>query len=81
MYRLGPKQRFPEALYLDLLDHALYLELPARPEFSQAAPLNVAEVARDVGVDGKTAAGYFDLLEALLIAARGRSSPGGRSAA
>ena len=26
------KQRFPEALYLDLLDHALYLELLARPE-------------------------------------------------
>ena len=38
--------------------------------FSQAAPLNVAEVARDVGVDRKTAAGYFDLLEDLLIAAR-----------
>lgn len=37
---------------------------------SQAAPLNVAEVARDVGVDRKTAAGYFDLLEDLLIAAR-----------
>ena len=38
--------------------------------FSQAAPLNVAEVAREVGVDRKTAAGYFDLLEDLLIAAR-----------
>ena len=38
--------------------------------FSQAAPLNVAAVARDVGVDRKTAAGYFDLLEDLLIAAR-----------
>ena len=38
--------------------------------FSQAAPLNVAAVARDIGVDRKTAAGYFDLLEDLLIAAR-----------
>ena len=38
--------------------------------FSQAGILNVAEVAREVGVDRKTAAGYFDLLEDLLIAAR-----------
>ncbi len=38
--------------------------------FSQAAPLNVSEVARDVGVDRKTAAAYFDLLEDLLIATR-----------
>ncbi|MCY4026947.1 MAG: ATP-binding protein [Acidobacteria bacterium] len=38
--------------------------------FSQAAPLNVAEVAREVGVDRKTAAGYFDLLEDLLLATR-----------
>ena len=38
--------------------------------FSQAAPLNVAEVARDVGVDRKTASAYFDLLEDLLIASR-----------
>ena len=38
--------------------------------FSQATPLNVAEVARDVGVDRKTAVAYFDLLEDLLIATR-----------
>ncbi len=38
--------------------------------FSQASPLNVAEVARETGVDRKTAAGYFDLLEDLLIAVR-----------
>ena len=38
--------------------------------FSQAAPLNVAQVARDGGVDRKTAAAYFDLLEDLLIASR-----------
>ena len=38
--------------------------------FSQAGLLNVAEVAREVGVDRKTAAGYFDLLEDLLIATR-----------
>ena len=38
--------------------------------FSQAAPLNVAQVARDSGMDRKTAAGYFDLLDDLLIATR-----------
>ena len=38
--------------------------------FSQASILNVAEVAREVGVDRKTAAGHFDLLEDLLIATR-----------
>ena len=38
--------------------------------FSQAALLNVAEVARETGVDRKTAAGYFDLLEDLLLAVR-----------
>ncbi len=38
--------------------------------FSQAGILNVAEVAREVGVDRKTAVGYFDLLEDLLIATR-----------
>ncbi len=38
--------------------------------FSQAALLNVAGVARDVGVDRKTAGAYFDLLEDLLIATR-----------
>ena len=38
--------------------------------FSQAALLNVAAVAREVGVDRKTAAAYFDLLEDLLIATR-----------
>ena len=38
--------------------------------FSQAAPLNVAAVAREVGVDRKTAAAYFELLEDLLIATR-----------
>ena len=38
--------------------------------FSQAGILNVAEVAREVGVDRKTATGYFDLLEDLLIATR-----------
>ena len=38
--------------------------------FSQAAPLNVAEVARETGVDRKTAVAYFELLEDLLIAVR-----------
>ena len=38
--------------------------------FSQAASLNVARVARDVGVDRNTAAAYFELLEDLMIASR-----------
>ena len=38
--------------------------------FSQAAILNLAAVARDVGLDRKTIAGYFELLEDLLIAVR-----------
>ena len=38
--------------------------------FSQGSLLNVAAVARETGVDRKTAAGYFDLLDDLLIATR-----------
>ena len=49
---------------------ATFSRFPESASFSQAAPLNVAEVARDVGVDRKTASAYFDLLEDLLIATR-----------
>ena len=45
-------------------------QVPGERQLPPAAPLNVAEVARDVGVDCKTAAAYFDLLEDLLIATR-----------
>lgn len=38
--------------------------------FSQGSLLNMAAVARETGVDRKTAAGYFDLLDDLLIATR-----------
>ena len=38
--------------------------------FSQGSLLNVAAVARETGVDRKTAASYFDLLDDLLIATR-----------
>ena len=38
--------------------------------FSQGSMLNVAAIARETGVDRKTAAAYFDLLEDLLIATR-----------
>ena len=38
--------------------------------FSQAALLNVAAVAREVGMDRKTVAAWFELLEDLLIAIR-----------
>jgi predicted AAA+ superfamily ATPase len=36
----------------------------------QGAPLNVAELARNIGVDTKTAGGYIDLLVDLLLARR-----------
>ena len=38
--------------------------------FSQGSLLNVAAVARETGVDRKTASAYFDLLDDLLIATR-----------
>lgn len=56
-----------EARVRNLAAFARFLEAAT---FSQAAMLNVAAVARDAGVDRKTAAGYFELLEDLLVAAR-----------
>jgi uncharacterized protein len=41
-----------------------------RASFSQAQPLNVSEVARDSGIDNKTAESYFTILEDLLLAVR-----------
>lgn len=38
--------------------------------FSQASPLSLASVAREIGVSRKTVEGYFDLLDDLLIAVR-----------
>lgn len=38
--------------------------------FSQASPLNVSAVSRELGVDNKTAENYFCILEDLLLATR-----------
>ncbi len=38
--------------------------------FSQASPLSISAVARDVGLPRKTVEGYFELLEDLLLAVR-----------
>lgn len=38
--------------------------------FSQACPLNISEVSRELGVDNKTAEAYFTILEDLLLAYR-----------
>ena len=38
--------------------------------FSQASPLSISNVARDVGLSRKTVENYFDLLEDLLLAVR-----------
>lgn len=56
-----------EARVRNLAAFARFLEAAS---FSQAGLLNVASVARDAGLDRKTAAGYFELLEDLLVAAR-----------
>lgn len=56
-----------EARVRNLAAFARFLEAAT---FSQAAMLNVAAVARDAGMDRKTAAGYFELLEDLLVATR-----------
>lgn len=56
-----------EARVRNLAAFARFLEAAS---FSQAGLLNVASVARDAGVERKTAAGYFELLEDLLVAAR-----------
>jgi predicted AAA+ superfamily ATPase len=56
-----------EARVRNLAAFARFLEAAT---FSQAGLLNVASVARDAGLDRKTAAGYFELLDDLLVAAR-----------
>ncbi len=56
-----------EARVRNLAAFARFLEAAT---FSQAGLLNVASVARDAGLDRKTTAGYFELLEDLLVAVR-----------
>ena len=56
-----------EARVRNLAAFARFLEAAS---FSQAALLNVTSVARDAGLDRRTASGYFELLEDLLVAAR-----------
>lgn len=56
-----------EAQVRNLALFSRFLEAAA---FSQASVLSVASVAKDCGVDRKTAENYFQLLEDLLIAVR-----------
>lgn len=56
-----------EGLVRNLASFTRFLQAAS---FSHAAQLNVAAVARDGGVDRKTAAGWFDVLEDLLLARR-----------
>jgi len=56
-----------EGLARSLTAFSRFLETAS---FSQAAILNVAEAARDVGLERKTVANYFDLLEDLLLGVR-----------
>ena len=56
-----------EAFVRNLKQFADFLEMAA---FSQAAVLTVTNIAKDCGIDRKTANNYFELLEDLLIAYR-----------
>lgn len=56
-----------EALVRNLSQFASFLEIAA---FSQGSVLSVQSVAKDVGIDRKTAENYFVLLEDLLIGKR-----------
>ncbi len=56
-----------ESLIRNLSRFAHFLEIAA---FSQASPLNVSNVAKECGIDPKTAQDYFELIEDLLIAER-----------
>lgn len=66
------------ATYLreEVMQEGLARSLPAfsrfleAASFSQGAVLNMAAVARESGIGAKTAEGYFDLLEDLLLAVR-----------
>lgn len=56
-----------EGLTRNLQAFARFLEVAT---FSQAAPLNISEVARECGVNRKLAEEYFNILEDLLLAVR-----------
>ena len=56
-----------EGLTRNLAAFGRFLEAAS---FSQAAPLNVAAVARDAGMERRTVANYFQVLEDLLLAWR-----------
>lgn len=56
-----------EGLTRNLQAFARFQEVAA---FSQAAPLNISEVARECGVNRKLAEEYFNILEDLLLAVR-----------
>jgi len=56
-----------EGLTRNLAAFGRFLEMAS---FSQASVLNVAETARDAGLERRTVANYFDLLEDLLLSVR-----------
>ena len=56
-----------EGLIRNLGGFARFLEATT---FSQAAVINVSEIARECGIDRSTALGYFQILEDLLLAER-----------
>lgn len=56
-----------EGLTRNLANFARFLETAS---FSQAAPLNVSQIARDAALDRKVVDGYFAILDDLLLAYR-----------
>ncbi len=56
-----------EGLTRNLGTFSRFLEIAS---FAQASPLNVTQIAKDIGIDSKTAENYFTILEDLLLAIR-----------
>ena len=67
VYTYLKEEVFAEGLTRNLESFSRFLEMMS---FSQAQPVNMASVARDVGVDAKVVASYLEVLEDLLLAVR-----------
>lgn len=67
VYTYLKEEVFAEGLARNLETFSRFLEIMS---FSQAQPINMNAIARDVGVDAKVVASYLEVLEDLLLAVR-----------
>lgn len=67
VYTYLKEEVFAEGLARNLESFSRFLEIMS---FSQAQPINMASIGRDVGVDSKVVANYLEVLEDLLLAVR-----------